>query len=140
MKSEFPLYILSLFFLFSACDKTADPANPIDKKLIGHWINPTYNADFSVITFTRVSDFGEIEYGVAFKENQLFIERKNATGCGTPPITYGNFEGIWSSTDSTLSISVENWNGTTDYQWRVTSLDHQNLTIEVLDTEHHWEE
>lgn len=140
MKSKLPLFILSFFFLFSACGKTADPVNPIDKKLSGHWINPTYNADYSVITFTRESDFDEIKYGVAFKENRVFIERKNGTGCGTPPITYKDFEGNWSSTDSTLSISVDNWNGTSDYQWRVISLDHQYLSIEVLDTKHHWQD
>jgi len=140
MKLKPTLLFLSFFFLIAACEKADDPENLIDNQLIGHWINPQHNEDYSIITFVRGNDFNQTEYGVAFKKNQVFIERKNASGCGTPPITYGNFNGNWSTTDSMLSISVENWHGTADYQWRVSSIDHLNLTIEIINQEYHWPE
>lgn len=65
-----------------------------------------------------------------------FIERKNSGWCGTPPVSYSDFEGNWSINDSLLNVSVAYWGGLADYQWKIISLDDKRLTIVVVSQEY----
>ena len=55
----------------------------------------------------RREELDEAFYGFIIGEDGSFTERKNTGWCGTPPITYGNFEGSWTAvSDSLLDIVV----------------------------------
>jgi hypothetical protein len=77
------------------------------------------------------------DYGISFEEQQLFIERKNVGFCGTPPITYGNFQGTWSVNDSIIQVTVEGWNGFVDYQWKIVTVTDDHLYVVVLSENYH---
>ena len=73
-------------------------------------------------------------FGMGFSTN------KNAGWCGTPPISYADFEGTWKKSDSTISITVGYWGGLLDYQWKIVSIDNKSLTIVKLQEEYRNEE
>jgi len=60
--------------------------------------------------------------------------------CGTPPIAYSDFDGTWNKKDSVIKITVAYWGGLADYQWKVISVDNNNLTIYRLKEEYHSKE
>jgi hypothetical protein len=86
-----------------------------------------------MLLLERSSGLDPSKYGFTLRENGEFIERKNAGWCGTPPITYDNFEGTWVAlSDSLLEITVGYWGGTMNYQIRIVSLEQDLLAIRYL--------
>ena len=127
-------------FVWFACEKnllTEDEhvKNSTDY-LIGNWINPQY-AD-TIITFQKADTLKSQDYGFSFRLPDQFTERKNSGWCGTPPISYSDFEGTWNQHDSILDIQVAYWGGMADYTWKILSLDNKKLTLAVLETEYHF--
>lgn len=117
-----------------SCDKENTPADKSGLDVTGYWINPDYSAN--QITYTKTYALQENEYGLSLKADQSLIERKNAGWCGTPPITYGDFEGSWSQNDSTIYIKVGYWGGKEQREWKLKSIDSKKLTIEIIDYAH----
>lgn len=105
--------------------------------LIGNWINPQYTD--TIITFQKADTLKNQDYGFSFRLPDQFTERKNSGWCGTPPISYADFEGTWNQHDSILDIQVAYWGGKADYKWKILSLDGEKLTLVVLETEYHFE-
>ncbi|HVO75554.1 MAG TPA: hypothetical protein VMT35_16105, partial [Ignavibacteriaceae bacterium] len=53
--------------------------------------------------------------------------------CGTPPICYANFSGIWEfQGDSVLKIKVAYWGGMTEYNLKIISLDRREFKVMYL--------
>jgi hypothetical protein len=71
----------------------------------------------------------ENEYGILFKSNGKLTERKNSGWCGTPPISYADFNGYWEEHNSIIEIKVDYWGGLADYQWKIISVDNDILTV-----------
>jgi hypothetical protein len=134
-----PARLIILLFAFSiiACEKNTENSAPSNDDLIGSWYNPQYND--SIATFQRSEGLVDNEYGVSFNEDNTFIERKNAGWCGTPPISYADFDGTWTRNDSTIEITVGYWGGTADYTWRIAAMDEITLKIIRLEEEYHME-
>jgi hypothetical protein len=128
-KLHFLILLFSAGILFSCDDDINHPMVSTDQ-LIGHWVNPEYVDSFWV--YTKSTELKADDYGFTFKAGKSFVERKNAGWCGTPPITYGDFDGIWNVNDSTINITVEYWGGEADYQWKVISINNKNLKIYKL--------
>jgi len=121
------LIILLLAIILLACEKNNENTAAKNDLLIGSWFNPQHND--SIVTYERAKGLVDNEYSFSFKEDMTFIERKNAGWCGTPPISYADFDGIWSQKDSILEITVDYWGGTADYTWKILSLDETTLKI-----------
>ncbi|MHC1703629.1 MAG: hypothetical protein AB9846_06945 [Tenuifilaceae bacterium] len=124
----FALSILLLLALISC--KKEDISIINDENLIGIWAYPVYND--SIITFNRSGNKNIDSYRLSILENGKLIERKNSGWCGTPPISYADFEGNWNLTDSILTISVGFWGGTEVHQWQVKQLNNKNLIVKTL--------
>lgn len=93
-----------LFLAALGCEK--DRITIYNEGLLGYWITP--------------------EYGV-------FLERKNAGWCGTPPITYGDFDGTWmEDEDGFIYITSEYWGGTQDLTFKLISVDEAHLVLEII--------
>ena len=121
-----------LFFLFlittmMACEESLQPMDNSSDQLMGTWGNPT-QVD-TLWQYERAATLDNAGYGFTFKAEDKFVERKNAGWCGTPPISYSNFEGTWTQNDSMITINVDYWGGKADYQWKVISLDDHHLTV-----------
>jgi hypothetical protein len=138
MKTINILLLLASIIILNACKQNTEP--PIDEsnKLLGTWINPVY-VD-TLYRFERTTALQDTAYGFSIQSDKVFIERKNSGWCGTPPITYENYKGTWSESDSVLSITVGYWGGTCDYQWKIISVDDKYLTVYKIKEEFHQKE
>jgi len=127
MKKTFYLGFAILFFsVLYSCKKT-DNQLPVPEGLEGVWSNRVVENSF--VKFDRTTTLPKDDYAIAFQENQVLVERKNAGWCGTPPITYGNFQGSWTENDSIIKITVDNWSGLADYEWKIISITENHLYI-----------
>jgi hypothetical protein len=130
-----PLAIFIILAFSVSCEKSDDEKTMDVEQLIGHWINPVYTD--TVLRFEKANSLKDNDYGISFKTDQVFIERKNSGWCATPPITYADFDGTWSRHDSILNITVGYWGGTADYQWKILAIDNNHLTIYRVHEEYH---
>jgi hypothetical protein len=133
------LYLLIPIIMFS-CEKDIMETGALGENagIVGTWVEEidlTLPTD-GVTTLNRSEDFDPDRYGFSIHEDGTFIERKNAGWCGTPPISYDNFEGTWEPlSDSLLDITVAYWGGTLTYQMRIVSFEADKLRIRYLFTE-----
>jgi hypothetical protein len=130
------ILFLSILILIS-CDKNDELSVLDSEDLYGCWINPVINDSLS--TYEKANSLKDNDYGLAFKSGHVFIERKNSGWCGTPPISYADFDGTWTQTDSIINITVGFWGGSADYQWKIISIDKKKLKIIRLKEEYHFE-
>ena len=130
---------IALALLFSlalvSCQKLIDPVETGNAGLIGNWTDPQYTD--TIITYTRVNNLVENQYGIAFKESNKLVERQNSGWCGTPPITTADYDGTWTGNDSIVNITVGFWGGTIDRTWRIITLTNQKLVISEIKSEYH---
>jgi hypothetical protein len=131
------LIILLFAFSIIACEKNTENVAPSNDHLIGSWFNPRYND--SIVSFERSEGLVENEYGFLFNEENIFIERKNSGWCGTPPISYADFDGTWTNKDSIIKITVDYWGGTADYTWKMVTVDETTLKIIRQQEDYHME-
>jgi hypothetical protein len=129
------LLIFSILFLIS-CDKNDEFTSKSDL-LIGSWINE--QTKDTLKTYERADNLKDKDYGFIFRSDGIFVERKNAGWCGTPPISYEDFKGIWIKNDSIIDITVKYWGGLSDYKWKIIFLDKSRLTIAILFEGDHFE-
>lgn len=109
---------------------TIDPNN----QLIGSWSYAEYNED-DTITYKRVNGTISDEYTCTLKNNGSFIEHKNAGWCGTPPISFSDFEGTWQQQNNKVIIQSEYWGGTQNLKWEIIALTEEILTLKITYTE-----
>ncbi|HDS08100.1 MAG TPA: hypothetical protein ENO05_10790 [Bacteroides sp.] len=124
--------ILSVVFLAS-CAEMDEPREMLgeNEEIVGTWVEESL--EDQVTTMKRAENLAQDRYGFIIREDGTFVERKNAGWCGTPPISYDNFEGTWEAlSDSLLDITVGYWGGTMTYQMRIVSLDKEYLRIRYL--------
>jgi hypothetical protein len=133
MKNLNKLVLFIAMLVLIACEKNDESINNDSVKLIGNWINPV--AIDTVWKYQKASSLRNNDYGFSIKSNQLFVERKNAGWCETPPISYADFDGTWEMNDSIINITVAYWGGLLNYQWKIISIDNRNLTIYRLKEE-----
>lgn len=114
------LFGILLISSFTSCKKEENNNDIyVDKNgfyLSGTWSNPVFRD--SLITYHRVNNIGD-QYGFSIAADHKFFERKNAGWCGTPPISFTNYEGNWLLQDSILKIESRYWGGKVLYQWRI---------------------
>jgi hypothetical protein len=119
--------------LLLSCEKEDPEAELLGEnaEVVGTWVEEEYQED--LLWLKRSTELDPSRYGFTIREDGEFIERKNAGWCGTPPITYADFEGSWEAlSDSLLDITVGYWGGIMTYQIRIVSLDQEMLAIRYL--------
>jgi hypothetical protein len=134
-----PIGLLMMIALMASCGKENMGPENLGKNvdIVGTWIEESDRSlpalEDSTTRLIRSEELDQDRYGFSIKEDGTFLERKNAGWCGTPPISFGNFEGTWTAlSDSLLQITVGYWGGTMSYQIRIVSLDKETLRIRYL--------
>lgn len=123
------LFLLLVTTIGCSQENEAITINESDK-LIGHWINPIYTG--SELKLSRANSLKNDEYGLSFLEKSLCVERSSGW-CGTPPLTFSDFKGTWTRTDSNLIITIDNGlNGTQNIKWVIKTLDDNYLIMERI--------
>jgi hypothetical protein len=138
MNNLYKLFLLFLIFGMTACENGSLPVIDDSEPVTGYWINPV-SID-TLWQYERSVAFKNDASGICFKSGDKFVERKNSGWCGTPPVSYANYEGTWTRSDSILNISVGFWGGTVDYEWKIISVSNNKLTLcRIKDTYHYTE-
>ncbi|MBI9073459.1 MAG: hypothetical protein JEY94_17790 [Melioribacteraceae bacterium] len=119
MKFRFNLLILLLSVILVQCDHTFIPEE-IDS-IVGVWVESTFEDDFLILV--RKTKLDDNKPGIIFYEDGTLLERKNSGWCGTPPISYSNFEGSWEKiADNIYEIESTNWSGIITYKIEVVQV------------------
>jgi hypothetical protein len=129
------LYLFLILF-FVGCEEKIETEQSSDS-LIGYWIDPQISD--SLVTYSKSNELVENNYGIAFHSDGTFIERKNSGWCGTPPISFSDFEGSWTKTDSLITIVVDYWGGTANYRWKMIDKKDDKLVIYQIYEEYDYE-
>jgi len=129
MKLYNALFFIVLAFWLMSCEKDKKPVDNTPGELTGFWINPQYGD--SIVIYERAGGFND-GHGFHFLDEGSLVEHKNAGFCGTPPITYADFDGTYSLNDSTLIVNAEYWGGVTPTTWKLISINPTILTIKMI--------
>jgi len=129
MKTLISFIFLAIGLTLLSCEKEKIINVPLPGELAGCWINPQYND--STVVYERAVEFNNGP-GIIFREDNSLVERKNAGFCGTPPVTYADYDGSYSVNDSIISVSVGYWGGTTEYNLGLVAVDADHLTVKWL--------
>jgi len=127
------MLVILLAVLLISCEKEPLESDALGENegIVGTWIENGYEDEITLLL--RAEELDQSKYGFTIKEDGRFIERKNAGWCGTPPISYDNFEGTWEAlSDSLLDITVAYWGGTMTYQMRIVALTAEELKLRYL--------
>lgn len=120
------LFLLLVTAIGCSQENETIPINESDK-LIGHWINPIYTG--SELQLTRASSLKNNEYGISFLEKTQCVERSSGW-CGTPPITFMDFQGSYTKNDSIIIITLDN--GMQNIKWKIKTLNDKTLIMERM--------
>jgi hypothetical protein len=129
-------FILLLFsiVLLTSCENDIDLKSDEAELIIGHWISPVYID--TLVQYTRAEGLNENDYGISFNPGNSLVERQNAGWCGTPPISFANYNGTWSKTGDIIDITVDFWGGKANHKWKVIANDQKTLTIYPVKSEY----
>lgn len=120
---------LSMIFLSAisfSCRKDDIKINS-DNLLIGVWNYEVYQGEAAV--FIRSEVFTD-NHCYMFNTDGTLTERKNSGWCGTPPVSYSDFDGTWKILNDTLIyVTVGYWGGTTSYKLDIESLNTNTLKV-----------
>lgn len=131
MKTLLKTVLFLLLVTTIACEDNNETI-PINEsnKLLGHWINPVYTG--SELQLSRASSLKTDQYGLSFIEKTQCVERSSGW-CGTPPLSFMDFKGTWTRTDSVLIITIDNGlSGTQNIKWVIKTLDNKTLIMERI--------
>lgn len=126
--------LLAIFLLFSCSQNKEDIIVDPNNKILGSWSYGEY-AENNTITYKRVNEIVDNDYSCTLKNDGSFIEHKNSGWCGTPPISFSNFEGNWHQNENKIFIESEYWGGIQKLNWEIISLTDETLTIKTTYTE-----
>jgi hypothetical protein len=75
-------------------------------------------------------------YGFHFEADGSMFERRTDGRCGTPPVSYRNFQGNWKMVSGTeLAISTGNWVGIVNFDLQIVSVSSSTLCMKRLNEE-----
>ncbi|MDH6533998.1 hypothetical protein D0T51_03185 [Parabacteroides sp. 52] len=127
--------ICGVFFM-TGCDKQEPNLEGVEN-IIGCWVaNPEseYDADSQklILSYQKVKTLPTDSPSVKFLSDGTLIERKNASWCGTPPITYGDFSGSWKiENDNDIKIDVTYWGGSEQKTWKIINITGNTMKVEI---------
>lgn len=131
--------LLLIVFAFSSCvsnstNKTTDEsktAKITDKAIVGTWVNDSYKDGKAI--YKKYSDFKSDQPGIQLNKDGTMIKRQNAGWCGTPPISYSNFNGTWKKINkTTMTIRYEYWGGTAEEDLEIAELTKNTLAVKTI--------
>ena len=130
------LVFLMVMVLLASCSKEFLELDSLGANvgIVGTWVQKEYLSDTTLLV--RADELEDDKYGFILHEDGSFTERKNSGWCGTPPISYANYNGSWEAiSDSLINITVGYWGGMMTYQIRILTFQGDYLAIKYLYSE-----
>lgn len=139
MKKILPVIVL--FSLLIACNNDGVVPNLANldgqENLIGVWEYDSYeqiNDTTYVSVYRKVNKIAAENPGITFKSNSVFLSKQNAGWCGTPPISYAEYDGKYSvGNKNILNINTKYWGGKASYKLEVIELTNNRLKVRTFD-------
>jgi hypothetical protein len=123
------LFLILPSLLLLACSKDEINTDP-DNLLLGVWNYSDYQSDAAV--FARSTNFTD-NHCYRFNNDGTLTERKNSGWCGTPPVTYADYDGTWRLINDTLiHINVGYWGGSMTYGLDIETINSDSLKIVTI--------
>ncbi len=118
------LIMIAVVTILLSCNKDEIKIDS-DNLLLGIWTYSGYQND--AVVYTRSDGFTDSPC-YKFKSDGTLLERKNSGWCGTPPVSYSDYDGSWSVINDTIvEIKSAYWGGEITYR-----LDIESLTADAL--------
>lgn len=131
------LLLLTLAFALCSCHseniQPAENAGILNEgdPLQGYWIAGDYLEETH--TYYRADKFEPDKGGFAFFENGKLIEKSNSGWCGTPPISYAEFEGRWTvNEENQLVLNSTYWGGERIVTYEIINFDEDTLVLKYI--------
>ena len=127
------LIILLFMLSFTGC-KEKQIVDP-DNLLLGTWVNVSYGTQNGVtlITYQRNNNLDNQNSGYIFYNSGKITDRSVVGRCGTPPLSYSDFEGRWIFENNIVTISVVDWlKLPRTNRYSIESLDSKMLVLKLL--------
>lgn len=133
--------VLAIFSTLIACNDNSIAPNLAnlngEGSIIGVWEYETYEqlTDTTYVeTYRKVDKIATDKAGITFKNNGGFLSKQNAGWCGTPPISYAEYDGTFKIEDgNVIDINTKYWGGKASYKIEVINLTNNQLTINTFD-------
>jgi len=124
------LIITLLITLSYSCSKDELEIDS-DNLLIGVWSYSDFQNNATI--YNRSMEFTE-NHCYKFNSDGSLLERKNSGWCGTPPISYADYQGSWKILNDTLiEVVVGYWGGDMSYKLDIESVTASSLKIVYID-------
>jgi hypothetical protein len=123
-----------LIFQFSIAFKKNEKL-PLKQAVEGIWVRTHYAS--GTYEFTRSKKLLKQNPGLQFEKAGKMVSRSNASFCGTPPITFRNYDGVYSinPSDSTLHTIYEFWGGKIDQTFKIKFIGSSEMVLESIERE-----
>ena len=119
------LFLVGLLFCV-ACN-SSDPVSFQDPSVLGAWGLNSIDDESGIRVYAKLESLGGDQDGYMFEPDGFLLVR-NAGWCGTPPLSYANFEGSWTEEqDGHLILTYSNWEAMQDYRLEILDLRENEL-------------
>ena len=125
--------LLNLLFilLLTNCQNSVTPDNNLNEAILGTWVEKEYFTGVSILE--KSDQLMDDRSGYIFNRDKTLIDRKNSGWCGTPPISYANFNGTWIKvSDDRLRIISEYWGGIDTLDIEIVSVSADELRLRCI--------
>ncbi|CAN0197873.1 unnamed protein product [Discosporangium mesarthrocarpum] len=108
-----------------------EPQERIDEeKLHGHWTFADYKE--GEVYLKKRYKFKKNKAGIEFRKNGKLVKRQNIGWCGTPPITYDNYDGKWWTNEySEIVMKYKFWGGEIEEYWEIVEVNKGILIVKI---------
>ena len=131
-KIAFNITVMIVTFIIVACDYCTEP---ITQDALYN-VSVDKNEEYSYANTRILESSPQLEnnhYGFIIERNGEFVERKNSSWCGTPPIARDNFNGHWKEiSENLLEITVDFWGGVDTFNIEIVSVNDSELKIKYV--------
>lgn len=138
------LTIITVFCLFNACSENVVVPNLSNlegqENLIGIWEYDSYehltDTTYAEV-YRKVNKIAKDQAGITFKNSGVFLSKQNAGWCGTPPISYAEYDGTFNvGSKNVVNINSTYWGGKSSYKMEVLELTNNRLKVRPFDQEY----
>lgn len=126
---------LMVVVLVAASCSSDNPTNPNGGSIIGAWGYDSYDAETGIETFKHLDSLTGDKYGYQFDLEGVLLVR-SAGWCGTPPLTYSNYEGSWlEESDGVLVLNRTDEGFSMSYKLEIVELTNDVLRFRQVPLE-----
>ena len=123
------LCLLAVFFCVSC--SSSDPASPQAPAFSGAWGLDSIGPESDIRVYSKLDALAGDQVGYMFGSGGTLMVR-SAGWCGTPPLSYSNFEGTWIEEQrNNLVLTYSQWDGMHEFRLVILSLSEDEMRCRV---------